>query len=55
MTCESCGKEFPILTKLLLNNEDIQMVCLDCQMKYESRGDMEYERQREEGLCWKHC
>jgi len=50
MICESCGKEFPILTKLILNNEDIQMVCNNCQMKYESRGDYEYERQREEGI-----
>ena len=50
MTCESCGKEFPILTRLLINNDDIQMVCTKCHNDYESIGDIEYERQREEGI-----
>jgi protein-arginine kinase activator protein McsA len=50
MNCDSCGKETGKLHELSLNNEDPQMVCEQCLGKAEAIGDMEYDRQREEGI-----
>ncbi len=47
--CDGCGIETEKLHPVLYNNGDKLMLCEECYAKEESMGDMEYERQREEG------
>lgn len=49
-TCDTCNKETETLEELILNNDENKMVCKKCLMHAEERGDIEYERQREEGI-----
>jgi len=50
MICELCEKEVETLFKTLYNNEDYKMLCPKCFGYETDRGDMEYERQKEEGI-----
>jgi hypothetical protein len=47
--CDVCG-ETDILQQMLYQYGDKLMLCNKCYGKEEMRADMEYERQREEGI-----
>jgi hydrogenase maturation factor HypF (carbamoyltransferase family) len=46
--CDACGKELEDEEHPYLFNDELW--CRECFEKYEAIGDMEYERQKEEGL-----
>jgi hypothetical protein len=48
--CQKCEKQYPVLTELRFPDGECYMVCDDCVDAYEIYADMEYERQKEEGL-----
>ena len=53
-TCEACGKKVLKVFTQSFNNEDYLELCKECYDQYELNRemafDMEYERQREEGI-----
>ena len=48
--CTTCGKITKKLTAMRSYSGDDEMCCDDCVGAFEIQADMEYERQREEGL-----
>ena len=48
--CEMCEKEVEKLLPMIYNNDETQMLCPNCWGWEGDRGDMEYEKQREEGI-----
>lgn len=50
MTCDLCGKESDKLEKCLYCSGEDLMLCPKCWDYETARGDMEYERQKEEGI-----
>jgi len=46
--CELCGIETDHLLELVRNNDESQMLCPSCWGYEDERGDLEYERQKEE-------
>lgn len=48
--CQKCEKETNKATLMLYANEEKLIICPDCFGAEEVRADMEYERQREEGM-----
>lgn len=50
MICDHCHKDFPKLLELHINNEEYQALCPNCWGWNDARADIEYERQKEEGL-----
>lgn len=50
MECDICGKLMASFTHLRTPDGEIKTACPSCVGKYEVYADMEYERQREEGL-----
>ena len=50
MTCDKCSKEVNHLIELIRNNDENQMLCHNCWGYEDERADLEYERQKEEGI-----
>jgi len=54
MICDNCGKASIKLLELIRDDDENQMLCPNCWGWEDARGDMEYERQREEGIDARH-
>jgi len=46
--CDMCGRESDKIQAMLYNNDEDKMLCPQCWDYEAMRGDMEYERMREE-------
>jgi len=50
MYCEACHKEANGLITVKFQDDEVKCICPKCNALYEMMADMEYERQKEEGL-----